>query len=164
MEGPAQDTTGHSSPIVWEDRVFLTTAASQTREEDARKEIPDHDIACYRTGDGKLLWKTHVAHGPHQEGYAIYAVPTPVTDGKAVYVWFGSAVVVAVDFDGKLLWRHERPGPFSLNPGLCTSLRPLPGHGHSLVRPVQGPCLPAGARQEDRRGEVGAEADHGQLQ
>ncbi|MGA2618737.1 MAG: PQQ-binding-like beta-propeller repeat protein [Thermoguttaceae bacterium] len=119
---PLKDTTGHSSPIVWEDRVFLTTAAKQSREEEARKDIPDHDIACYRAGDGKLLWKTRVAHGPHQEGYAIYAVPTPVTDGKAVYVWFGSAVVVAVDFDGKLLWRHERSGPFSLNPGLCTSL------------------------------------------
>jgi outer membrane protein assembly factor BamB len=119
---PLKDATGHSSPIVWEDRVFVTTAAKQTREEEARKDIPDHDISCYQAGDGKLLWKTHVPHGPLQEGYAIYAVPTPVTDGKAVYAWFGSAVVVAVDFDGKLLWRQERPGPFNLNPGLCTSL------------------------------------------
>ena len=119
---PLKDTTGHSSPIVWEDRVFVTTAVKQTQEQEARKEIPDHDIACFQASDGKLLWKTHVAHGPHQEGYSIYAVPTPVTDGKAVYAWFGSAVIVAVDFDGKLLWRHERPGPFSLNPGLCSSL------------------------------------------
>ncbi|MBM4042933.1 MAG: hypothetical protein FJ290_30965, partial [Planctomycetes bacterium] len=38
-----------------------------------------------------------------------------------VYCWFGSAVVAAVDFEGKLLWRHERPGPFVLNPGICQS-------------------------------------------
>ena len=55
-------------------------------------------------------------------GYTIYASPTPATDGKAVYCWFGSAVVAAVDFEGKLLWRHERHGPFFLNPGICTSL------------------------------------------
>jgi hypothetical protein len=111
---PLKDTTGHSSPIVWEDRVFLTTAVKQTQEQEARKEIPDHDIACFQASDGKLLWKTHVAHGPHQEGYSIYAVPTPIIDGKAVYAWFGSGVVAAVDLDGKLLWRHERSGPFNL--------------------------------------------------
>jgi outer membrane protein assembly factor BamB len=119
---PLKDTTGHSSPVVWEDRVFITTAVKQSRQEEESKQIPEHDIACYRAADGKLLWKTRVAHGPHQEGYNIYAVPTPVTDGKALYAWFGSGVVAAVDLDGKLLWRHERPGPFNLNPGICSSL------------------------------------------
>ena len=116
-----QGTTGHSSPIVWGDRVFITTAAKQTGQQEQRKEIPEHHIACYQAGDGKLLWNTGIPQGGFQEGYAIYAVPTPATDGKAVYAWFGSGVICAVDFQGKLLWRHERPGPFNLNPGLCAS-------------------------------------------
>ena len=114
-------TTGHSSPIVWGDRVFITTAVKQTREQEEAKQVPEHHLTCYHVSDGKLLWRTTIAPGKEPAGYAIYAVPTPVTDGKAVYAWFGSAVIVAVDFDGKLLWRQERPGPFKLNPGICSS-------------------------------------------
>lgn len=114
-------TTGYSSPIIFGDRLFLTTAMKQTGEQEKAKEIPEHDISCYQISDGKLLWKTQVAPGKESAGYAIYAVPTPVTDGKAVYAWFGSAVIAAVDFDGKLLWRQERDGPFMLNPGICSS-------------------------------------------
>ena len=73
-------TTGHSSPIVWGDRVFITTAVKQTREEEQRKEVPDHHLACYRTGDGELLWSTRIPPGKEPAGYAIYAVPTPVTE------------------------------------------------------------------------------------
>jgi len=116
-----EGTTGHSSPIVWGDRVFLTTAAKQTRAQEEAKEVPDHHLACYQATDGKLLWRTQIPQGKEPMGYAIYAVPTPATDGKVVYAWFGSGVVAAVDFDGKLLWRHERAGPFSLNPGICQS-------------------------------------------
>jgi outer membrane protein assembly factor BamB len=101
-------TTGHSSPIVWGDRMFITTAEAQTPEQQKNREIPEHHFACYQASDGKLLWRTRVPHGPHPQRFCIYAVPTPVTDGKAVYCWFGSGVIAAVDFDGKLLWRHER--------------------------------------------------------
>ena len=116
-----EGTTGHSSPIVWGDRVFLTTAARQTREEESAKQVPEHHLACYQASDGKLLWRTSIPPGKEPAGYAIYAVPTPATDGKAVHAWFGSAVMAAVDFDGKVLWRVERPGPFRLNPGICSS-------------------------------------------
>ncbi|HUT36787.1 MAG TPA: PQQ-binding-like beta-propeller repeat protein [Planctomycetota bacterium] len=120
-KAPLKGTTGHSSPIVWGDRVFITTAAKQNREQEEKKEVPEHHLACYQASDGKLLWRTQIPQGKEPAGYAIYAVPTPVTDGKTVYCWFGSAVIAAVDFDGKLLWRHERPGPFVLNPGICQS-------------------------------------------
>ena len=115
------DTTGHSSPIVWGGRVFVTTADKQTREQEENKEVPKHHLACYKTADGKLLWNTLIPPGKEPAGYAIYAVPTPITDGERIYAWFGSAVIAAVGFDGKLLWRHERPGPFKLNPGICSS-------------------------------------------
>ena len=106
-KAPLKGTTGHSSPIVWGDRVIITTAVQLTRQQEEAKQIPDHHLACYQAANGKLLWQTRVAHGPHQEGYNIYAVPTPLTDGKAVYSWFGSAVMAAVDVQGKLLWRKS---------------------------------------------------------
>jgi outer membrane protein assembly factor BamB len=121
-----EGTTGHSSPIVWGDRVFITTAVKQTREEEERKEVPNHHLACYRTSDGELLWRTRIPPGNEPAGYAIYAVPTPVTDGNVVYAWFGSAVLAAVDFNGRLLWRHERPGPFNLNPGIAPGIASSP--------------------------------------
>jgi outer membrane protein assembly factor BamB len=119
--------SGHSSPIVWGDRVFVTTTVRQTPEQEKNKEIPDHHFACYQAADGKLLWKTRIAPGPLLAYMGAYAAPTPVTDGKAVYCWFGSAVAAAVDFEGKLLWRREVVGNFSqnpplLNPGICASM------------------------------------------
>jgi hypothetical protein len=59
-KAPLTGTTGHSSPIVWGDRVVITTAAKQTREQEARKEIPEHHIVCYQVADGKLLWRTRI--------------------------------------------------------------------------------------------------------
>src|SRR4051812_49423506 len=41
------DGVGNSSPIVWGDRVFVTTSAKQSREEEAKKEVPAHHVACY---------------------------------------------------------------------------------------------------------------------
>jgi len=125
-KAPLTNATGHSCPIVWGDRVFITTADKLAKGQDEKTVIPDHCLACYQASDGKLLWHTRIAHGPFPEGYNIYAVPTPVTDGEAVYCWFGSSVIAAVDFEGKLLWRHERPGEFVtkrgvFNPGICTS-------------------------------------------
>lgn len=114
-------TTGHSSPIVSGDRVFLTTATRQTEQQQQRKEIPEHHLWCFSVADGKLLWRTTIPPGKEPAGQDIYAAPTPVSDGKAVYCWFGSAVVAAVDLDGKLLWRQERAGPFKVNPGICSS-------------------------------------------
>ena len=124
-KAPLKGTTGHSGPIVWGDKVFITTAVKQTNEEE-KTAIPEHHLSCYQVSDGKQLWRTPIPPGKMRAGYAIYAVPTPVTDGKAVYCWFGSAVMAAVDFDGKLLWRQEREGDFLtngnlLNPGICTS-------------------------------------------
>jgi outer membrane protein assembly factor BamB len=118
---PLDQTTGHSSPIVWGDHLFLTTAAKQTRQQESSNEVPAHHLFCYKASDGQLLWQTAIPQGKQSAGYAIYAVPTPITDGNAVYCWFGSSVVAAVDFEGKLIWRQELAGPFNLNPGICSS-------------------------------------------
>jgi outer membrane protein assembly factor BamB len=89
---------GHSSPIVWGDRVYVT----------ASKKF-DHRVLCFAVADGKLLWQTPVEPGPfkkdnYRNGNA--SSPTPATDGKRVYALFGTAAWAAVDCaDGKVVWQ-----------------------------------------------------------
>jgi outer membrane protein assembly factor BamB len=108
-----------SSPIAWGDRVFVTTSPKQTDEEVKAKVIPEHFVTCYGVADGKELWRTSVPPGKFADGY--YSIPTPVTDGKRVYVWFGSGVAAALDFEGKIVWRQERAGPYKVYPGVSSS-------------------------------------------
>ena len=113
------DGRSYSSPIVWGDRVFVTTAPKQSDADVKNKVIPEHFVTCYQASDGKQLWQTSVPHGPFADGY--YTIPTPVTDGKLVYAWFGSGLLAAVDFDGKIVWRRERAGPYRVYPGVSSS-------------------------------------------
>ncbi len=98
---------GNSSPVVWDDRVFVTVSRKQSNKQQDAKEIPEHWVACFQVADGKELWRTPVPPGKYPRGYGIYAVPTPVTDGKTVFCCFSSGVMIAVDFDGKIVWRKE---------------------------------------------------------
>ena len=104
------DGIGNSSPIVWGERVFVTVSAKQTNKESDAKIIPEHWVSSFQVADGKELWRTSVKPGSYPRGYGIYAVPTPATDGQRVYCWFGSGVMAALDFDGKIVWRIELPG------------------------------------------------------
>ncbi|HET6248488.1 MAG TPA: PQQ-binding-like beta-propeller repeat protein [Tepidisphaeraceae bacterium] len=106
---------GNSSPIVWGDKVFVTISRKQTNKEQDAKIVPEHWVACFSTADGKELWRTAVDSGHYPRGYGIYAVPTPVTDGKYIYSWFSSGVFAALDFDGKMIWRSEVPGELPKN-------------------------------------------------
>jgi outer membrane protein assembly factor BamB len=101
---------GNASPIVWNDRVFVMVSRKQTNKEQDEKLIPDHWVACFQVADGKELWRAAVPPGHYPRGYGIYAVPTPVTDGKRIYCCFSSGVTVALDFDGKIVWRDEIGG------------------------------------------------------
>ena len=100
---------GNSSPIVWGERVFVTVSQRQSNKEQDDKIIPQHWAVCFQAADGKELWKTPVPAGHFPRGYGIYAVPTPVTDGKHVFCWFSSGVMACLDFDGKIVWRTELP-------------------------------------------------------
>jgi outer membrane protein assembly factor BamB len=103
---------GHASPIVWQDRVFTCTV-TWSDDPDERKRMPDHHVTCYRAADGKQLWDTKVKPGlwvrnDFRSGSGGgYAAPTPCTDGKLVFAAFGSAVLVALDFDGNVTWRKD---------------------------------------------------------
>jgi outer membrane protein assembly factor BamB len=103
---------GHSSPIVWGERVFLTASVRKLpKGSDQAADNQRHRVACYRTADGMKLWQTDVEPGPWDTVFS-FTAPTPVTDGRRVFAFFGSATVAALDFDGKLVWQKKLPGPF----------------------------------------------------
>ena len=95
---------GNSTPIVWGERIFVTCAIDKGAK---------RSVLCFARGDGKLLWRrdrTFPGQEPTHEGNP-YCSSSPVTDGKRVYAWLGSAGAVAYDLDGKPLW-HTDLGPF----------------------------------------------------
>ena len=104
---------GHASPIVSGDSVFVCTVAWPTNAGPREKTMPEHHVTRYRVADGKLLWDTPVPPGPwlrtdfRSGAGGGYAAPTPATDGKRVYCLFGSSVLAALDFAGKIVWRKE---------------------------------------------------------
>lgn len=91
---------GNSSPIVWEDRVFVTQAVSG----DNRR-----TIMCFDRANGKLLWQSGVIYAEREQTQRDnpYCSATPVTDGERVIASFGSAGLFCCDMQGKELWRRE---------------------------------------------------------
>jgi outer membrane protein assembly factor BamB len=119
----------HSSPIVWGDRVFITTAISSDPNSDFRhglfgdvepsKDVSKHTWKVYALdrASGKILWDRVAYEGiPKVKRHPknSMATSTPVTDGKHVIAWFGSEGLYAYDMDGKLLWKQDLG---VLNPG-----------------------------------------------
>ena len=107
---------GHSSPIVWGDRLFTITAIPETQE---RK------LLCYDCKSGNLLWQVTVLKTPLESKHNdnSYASGTPATDGTNIYVSFvdrADVVVAAYDFTGKQVWL-QRPGTFSSPHGYSCS-------------------------------------------
>lgn len=104
---------GHASPIVLGERLFVCTAHWPESVKDRKAVIPEHHVLCYSVTDGKLLWDVLVEPGPWLRNDfrsgpgGGYAAPTPVTDGRKVYVVFGSSVIAALDFEGRIVWRKE---------------------------------------------------------
>lgn len=103
---------GASSPITLGDRIFLTCYSGYGMDEDNPGSLQDltRHILCVGRADGNVLWeKTVKALLPEQQyqGFAAlhgYASSTPVTDGEAVYAFFGRSGVYAYSLDGEPLW------------------------------------------------------------
>ena len=91
---------GHSSPIVWDDRIFLTTSRNRGRQV---------SILSFRRSDGQLLWEADAPAGQaeyvHNKNSP--AAATATTDGERVYASFGSRGMLAVDFAGNLIWHRD---------------------------------------------------------
>lgn len=107
---------GHSSPIIWDDKLFITSALPETQEK---------LLLCYDVNSGRLLWKKTVLKSTfeNKHNHNSYASGTPATDGTLIYLSFldGQYVVVAAyDFSGNLVW-VQKPGTFSSPHGYSCS-------------------------------------------
>jgi outer membrane protein assembly factor BamB len=119
---------GHSSPIMWGDKIFLTTAvpteAAPVQAEPQRSGRGggggtgagrEHKfvLLCYNRHTGKLLWERVATVATPHEGYhrqyGSFASNSPVTDGQHVYAFFGSRGLYKYDLEGKLIWQKEFP-------------------------------------------------------
>jgi len=102
-----------STPIVWGDRMFLTTATD--KGESCR-------VVSLDSGTGKVLWDREVFRQKprKKETRNSYATPSPVTDGERVYAVYSDGSFAAVNFDGSVVWTN-RDHPFYSQHGLGAS-------------------------------------------
>jgi len=124
---------GHSSPVIWGDYIFLTTAIKTGAAGAAASAPPppaeagrgrggfgggggpqvEHkfDVIALDRRTGKILWqrtaKTAVPHEGGHNQYGSFASNSPVTDGTYVYAFFGSRGMYCYDFAGKLVWEKD---------------------------------------------------------
>jgi outer membrane protein assembly factor BamB len=116
---------GHSSPVVWGDRVFVTTAVPTGRKAEqtsaaggrrgdggagAREEHRFEVLALDRVS-GKVVWRrtatTAIPHEGYHSSYGSFASNSPTTDGRRVYASFGSRGLFAYDMNGMPLWQRD---------------------------------------------------------
>jgi outer membrane protein assembly factor BamB len=91
---------GYSSPIVYDQRVYLTSTADSGTS---------CLLLCINLNSGDIIWNNVIFHqNPgHKEIRNSFASPTPVTDGNYIYVTFNDGSIAAVSNDGKLVWRNK---------------------------------------------------------
>ena len=135
---------GHSSPVVWGDRVFLTTAVGAKDESLVLGDKGGTDRAsdaaplswrllALHADDGRVLWQTEAFTGPpraQRHVKASQANATPATDGRTIVALFGSQGLAAFDWNGTVLWRADLG---TLNPGLFGDPTSEWGHASSPV-------------------------------
>jgi outer membrane protein assembly factor BamB len=120
------DGYGSSTAIVWEDKVFLTTAIntgkvdpSKPRPEDQPERVfgikhPNTEyefvVLCLDRATGKERWRKSATRRVPHEGHHDdnnFASASPTTDGERLYCWFGSAGLFCYNFDGEKLWERD---------------------------------------------------------
>ena len=113
---------GSSTPIIWEDRLFLITAVETEKKSEKQLDfhpetrtrptgnVFDFIVICYNRNTGKEVWKKVVASAAPHEGRhssTTYASASPMTDGKHLYVSFGSYGIFCMTLDGKVVWERD---------------------------------------------------------
>ncbi len=94
---------GYNSPIIWEDKIFLSGATSLKR-----------DVYCIDRNTGKILWTVDVKNiqgsptkSPKVTDDTGQAAPTLATDGKRVYAIFANGDIIAIDMNGNQVWARN---------------------------------------------------------
>jgi streptogramin lyase/outer membrane protein assembly factor BamB len=142
---------GTSSPIVFGDRVFVTTAIN-TGNVDPKLPKPEDQpervfgikhpntsyemvLLCFDRKTGDRLWrevaKTIVPHEGHHKD-ASFASASPFCDGERVYFWFGSAGMFAYSLDGKKVWERDL-GPAKVGASLGEGSSPVVHDGKLII-------------------------------
>ncbi len=113
---------GLSSPVIWDNKLFLTTAVSNSDKSGFRPGIfgdvtpvddtSEHEwkVFCIDKNTGKIIWERIACPGvPEIKRHpkSTHANATPATDGKHVVAFFGSEGLYCYDYDGKLLWEKD---------------------------------------------------------
>ena len=134
---------GHSSPIVWEDKIFLTTSiegpvvpgAKAVKHMEGKEEFLHPDsvgadrshtlkLLCLDRDTGKILWERTAYEGTlydNRHKKNTYASPTPATDGRHIYAFFGSEGAYCYDFEGNQIWKTMVGKIATLGMGVGTS-------------------------------------------
>ena len=91
---------GNSTPVIWGDKMFITQPFAETKE---------RGILCLERSSGKELWRRGVVYTESEPTHKTnpFCSASPVTDGKRVIAWLGSAGLICWDVDGTELWRRE---------------------------------------------------------
>jgi outer membrane protein assembly factor BamB len=110
---------GHSSPVIWGDKAFITTSIPSEGKPQLRiglygdiapvDEAMPHEwlVICFNKDNGEILWQQKAAQGiPKIKRHpkSSHANPTPATDGKHLVTLFGAEGLFCYDLDGELLW------------------------------------------------------------
>jgi outer membrane protein assembly factor BamB len=122
----------HSSPVIWGDRLFVTTAVRPAGEETlkvglygAGEAVEDEAeirwmVYCLDKGDGTIRWARTAREGvPEAKRHpkSSHASSTPATDGRRLVAFFGSEGLYCYDLDGDLLWERDfgvlKSGPYN---------------------------------------------------
>lgn len=132
---------GWSSPVVWGERVFLTTVINDGESEDPKKGLyfggnrtkppaSEHHwkVVCLELQSGEVLWQQTVHKAVPTKGLHIknsYASETPITDGEHLYAYFGNVGVFCFTLvEGKELWSKDFP-PVKTRYGWGTAASPV---------------------------------------
>ena len=86
-----------ATPAVWGDSIFVSSP-------DPNKNLL---LFCIDRKDGKVRWQKQIATGNIEKGRGNMASPSPVTDGKSVFILYGTGDLAALDFAGQVLWQRN---------------------------------------------------------
>jgi len=98
---------GWSSPIVVGDKVYVTTAVSPESETSPDQSL---QLVCLNLESGAILWDKEIFHQTKETAQRIHkknshASPTPISDGKVIYVHFGTHGTACLTLDGDVVWK-----------------------------------------------------------
>jgi outer membrane protein assembly factor BamB len=148
------------TPVIWGDKIFVTSPSKpEAPKVEAAAAAPGQGpgqgrggyggrrepggstltLICISKKDGALLWQRELDQGNRVYNKQNMSSPSPVTDGKHVFVMTGTGAVTAFDFDGKEIWKkniQKEYGRFGLNWGYASS--PILYNGKLIIQVLHG--------------------------